>query len=233
MGEQGYVLPVTLAVTFPSRSRGRVAPSEMFVSPATELGPTKRKGLAMARRGDVIENPVTGERIVFLRTARDTAGALLQFEDRLAPHASSIGRVQHSHPRQEERITVLAGTVCYRIRRQTVRLDAGDTLVLPPGTPHAFWNDTDAEAHVVAELRPALRTETALETICGLCRDGKTSRRGVTAPLQAIAMLDAFADEVGVPALPRAAQRRLVAALAPLARWWGYRGWYPEYSGQG
>ena len=129
----------------------------------------------MARRGEVIESPVSGERITFLQTAGDTGGALLQFADCIAPHSWCVGRMQHRHLRQEERIAVLAGTLCFRIRRQVVRLGAGEALVLAPGTPHMFWNDVDAEAHVVAELRPALRTETALETICGLCRDGKTN----------------------------------------------------------
>jgi hypothetical protein len=34
----------------------------------------------VAHAGEVIENPVTGERVVFRQTARDTGGELLQFE---------------------------------------------------------------------------------------------------------------------------------------------------------
>ena len=33
----------------------------------------------MARKGDVIENPVTGERITFLETSESTDGGLLRF----------------------------------------------------------------------------------------------------------------------------------------------------------
>ena len=40
----------------------------------------------MAKQGDVIENPVTGERIVFRQTSADTNGELLQFELYLKPH---------------------------------------------------------------------------------------------------------------------------------------------------
>jgi hypothetical protein len=43
-------------------------------------------GSSMASRGDTIENPLTGERMTFLETARDTDGELLQMEY-VAPHA--------------------------------------------------------------------------------------------------------------------------------------------------
>ena len=35
----------------------------------------------MARAGDTIESPPSGARIVFLKTARDTNGQLLQLDD--------------------------------------------------------------------------------------------------------------------------------------------------------
>ncbi|MGB6164798.1 MAG: hypothetical protein WBF75_19945 [Pseudonocardiaceae bacterium] len=38
-----------------------------------------------------------------------------------------------------------------------------------------------------------------------------------------------FDDTMRLASPPRAVQRVLFAALAPLARWLGYRGSYPEY----
>lgn len=38
-----------------------------------------------------------------------------------------------------------------------------------------------------------------------------------------------FDDTMRLPSPPRAVQRVLFAALAPLARWRGYRSSYPEY----
>ena len=35
----------------------------------------------MAKAGDTIESPAIGDRIVFLKTARDTDGKMLQFDD--------------------------------------------------------------------------------------------------------------------------------------------------------
>jgi hypothetical protein len=46
----------------------------------------------MAFTGQTIENPVSGERITFLQTARDTAGELLEFELELSPTATCPAR---------------------------------------------------------------------------------------------------------------------------------------------
>jgi hypothetical protein len=60
----------------------------------------------MASQGDVIENPFTGERVIFLRTSEDTNGELLRFEYVLPPRFSIP---EHVHPRQEERHEILSG----------------------------------------------------------------------------------------------------------------------------
>ena len=40
-------------------------------------------------------------------------------------------------------------------------------VIVPPGTPHRWWNETEEDAHVLAELRPALNTEMFFETAYG------------------------------------------------------------------
>ena len=42
----------------------------------------------MARAGETIENPVSGERFTFLRTARDTGGQFLELELAVRPGGS-------------------------------------------------------------------------------------------------------------------------------------------------
>ena len=46
----------------------------------------------MAFSGQIIHNPISGERIQFLRTAQDTDGALLEFELQLTPDGKVPGR---------------------------------------------------------------------------------------------------------------------------------------------
>ncbi|MDP9236910.1 MAG: cupin domain-containing protein [Chloroflexota bacterium] len=180
----------------------------------------------MARAGDVIENPVRGERVVFRRTAADTGGELLEFDFFMKPGVPPV--FEHVHPRQEERIEVVSGTVSYRLRGAEHRLDTGEIAVLPPGVRHTLWNPGVEEAHVIVEARPALTLETVFETLFGLARDGKTNKRGTPNPLQAAVI--GLESETFFPWPPIFVQRGLLAVLVPVLKLLGYRGRYPQYS---
>jgi uncharacterized cupin superfamily protein len=69
----------------------------------------------MAPQGDVVENPLTGERVTFLETVGDTGGDLLRFEYVLPPGWFVPA---HIHPRQEERHEVFSGTLRGRVGGQ-------------------------------------------------------------------------------------------------------------------
>ena len=75
----------------------------------------------MAHADEVLENPATGERVVFRQTAADTNGELLEYEFVFRPRG--FVAATHVHPRQEERHEVLAGrvgiTVVGRKQRKT------------------------------------------------------------------------------------------------------------------
>lgn len=58
--------------------------------------------------GQVLVNPVSGERSTFIRIARDTTGELLEFELDLTPDGRVPGA--HVHPAQEETFEILAGS---------------------------------------------------------------------------------------------------------------------------
>jgi hypothetical protein len=77
----------------------------------------------MAKAGDTIESPVSGARIVFLKTARDTDGELLQLDDVM----KGGGRVpiEHVHPHMEERFEILSGSACLSMRGKSATLVLG------------------------------------------------------------------------------------------------------------
>ena len=54
----------------------------------------------MGYRGQVLDNPVTGERFVFHATSDETAGELLEFDLVVEPHGRVPGG--HVHPGQRE-----------------------------------------------------------------------------------------------------------------------------------
>src|SRR5690348_17203865 len=92
----------------------------------------------MIRTGTVIENPVTGERIVFRKTSRDTGGAAVVIETFVQPNG--FVAAAHVHPSQEERFEVLRGSVGFKIGREKIVAGPGTRVTVPAGTPHKFWN---------------------------------------------------------------------------------------------
>ena len=121
----------------------------------------------MARAGESIENRFTGERIVFRQTAAETGGEALVLEAYLERHGR--GLPLHLHPRQEERIQVLRGSLLLVLDGREVVAGAGERVTVPAGVPHAYCNAGSGVAHLVAEIRPALRLESFLESAYRSC----------------------------------------------------------------
>src|ERR687897_3207926 len=111
----------------------------------------------MAYAGQILENPVSGERIVFHKTASDTEGQLLAFELLLTPDGHVPGA--HVHPEQEERFEVIAGTMEFRMGLKKIVAGPGDVVTVPAGAVHKFRNGGDEEARVRVQVRPALKME--------------------------------------------------------------------------
>jgi quercetin dioxygenase-like cupin family protein len=99
----------------------------------------------------MIENPRTGERIVFeVRTPE----LLVMRSTWTRPGRRAAS---HVHPVMEERYDVLAGEAAFRIDGVERVARAGETVVVSPGTPHLAWNPTDAAVELRITMRPALR----------------------------------------------------------------------------
>ena len=178
----------------------------------------------MIRAGDSIENPITGERLVFHKTSRETNGEAVVLEAFVRP--SGFVAARHVHPHQEERFDVLSGTVGFRVGREKVLAGPGQTLIVPAGTGHTFWNAGDDVAHFTCEVRPALQFEQLIETMFGLASDGKTNRRGMPNPLRLAVIARHHFDDVRLPFPPAWMQRIGLALGAPLGRLLGYRSTY-------
>jgi len=180
----------------------------------------------MARAGDVIEHPVTGEQILFRKTAQDTGGTELEMEFRVRPGGFVAGA--HVHPEQAEHFEILEGTVRFHIAGREMDVDAGQSVVVPAGTPHVWWNPSAVPARLVVRFRPALRTGAFFEAFFGLAQDGKTNpRTGEGGLLQMAVVIREFRREIRPASPPLPVQRVLVPVLAAVGRLLGYRANYP------
>ena len=170
----------------------------------------------MAYTGQTIENPVSGERITFLQTARVTQGELLEFELELTPDGHVPGA--HVHPEQEERFHVLSGTMKFRLGMRTIVAEAGETVIVPAGRVHRFANGGDDVAKCRVEVVPALDMEQLLETTVELALEGNVTSKGMPKPLHLALFVRRFAREVKAPFPPAWMVRVLMAPLAAIAR---------------
>jgi hypothetical protein len=181
----------------------------------------------VVRAGEELVNPVTGVRTVFRETARDSRGELLQLEWRGGP--DWVMGPDHLHPRQEERLEVLAGELGLRVAGAPSVHRAGEVAVIRPGTAHTAWNAGDGEIHVLVDFRPALRTEALLDTMVGLAREGRTNGGGAPrGRLQTAVILDHFRAEFQFARPPLFARRGLIGPAAALGRLLGLRAEHPQ-----
>jgi mannose-6-phosphate isomerase-like protein (cupin superfamily) len=174
------------------------------------------EGADMAYAGKVLENPISGERITFRKTASDTDGQLLEFDLELTPEGHVPGK--HVHPSQEERFEVLSGTMKFKMGRRTVVAEAGEVVTVPAGVAHKFANGGDETAHVRVQVRPALEMERLFETAVALAEEGRTTGKGMPKPLDLALFVSEFSDEVQGAFPPVWVQRATLAPLAWIAR---------------
>ncbi len=148
----------------------------------------------MAHTGDELVNPVTDERIVFLQTAADTEGRLLEMDDFWTRPGHRT--LEHIHPEMQERWEVIAGSVCFCIAGVERIAGPGEVVIAPAGVPHMAWNLDAAPVHLRIQMRPALRWELFVERLFALARDGYANERGLPAPALMIELLRKFPREI-------------------------------------
>jgi quercetin dioxygenase-like cupin family protein len=163
--------------------------------------------------GETISNRVSGEQITFLATAASTGGKLLAFETLLP--AGTAGPPLHSHPRQEERFTVLDGTLHLTLAGKPQTLRQGETALVPIGMLHTFDNRQGAAVRFRVELRPALESE---ELFAGMLRAANQRSAATASLLQTAQLLHRFDIGLALAGLPPRLQRWLMAGLAAIGR---------------
>jgi quercetin dioxygenase-like cupin family protein len=181
----------------------------------------------MATKGEAIENPMTGERIVFVETAADSGGERLKIDLELTATAHNAGT--HRHAKQTERLEIVSGELEIVVGKDAARtMRKGDVVILDRGVPHVWWNASGDPARVAIEYQPALNTEEFFESFFALGRDGRTTKAGAPTFLQLVVMARHY--EIYDGSAPVWLQRLVSLVLSPLAYALGYR---PRYVAEG
>jgi len=189
----------------------------------------------MAAAGQTFENPITGERMVFDTTARDSNGLLLEIEFFIQPNTGR-GLPAHFHPSFDERFEILSGSARYIVGDVEHPADVGDEIVLPRGIPHIHpWNVGNDELHVrkITQLdKPdkdlLLKSEAFFETLYALAQEGKTGADGLPKNLLQKVVVGQALEPASYSATPPIwIQRPSFGLLAAIGRAFGYSGYYP------
>ena len=162
--------------------------------------------------GTVSHNPVTGEyaRIVE-HTSELAVGELLA-----VPGGAVAG--PHRHPGQEERFEVLEGVLGYRLGDRRGELRAGESVTVPQGVVHDWWNAGEGNLRARVSVTPPGCFAAMIGAVWGLAVLGRTNAKGMPAPLDAALLAEAFGEEIVFERPPRIVQVALARTVAPLAR---------------
>lgn len=179
--------------------------------------------------GDSLENPVTGELGIVLKGPWEGEDPSLVAELHVQPGGAVAG--EHIHPDLDERFTVKAGRIGFRLNGSESVAGPGESVEIPRGSWHDWWNASDEE-EAVAEVYVSDGTRFILmiENLFGLASDGHTNGKGLPDPLQLTMFATEFRDVIVFKRPPAAVQKLLFGALRPIAKARGYRGTYPQYS---
>jgi mannose-6-phosphate isomerase-like protein (cupin superfamily) len=179
------------------------------------------------RRGEVIENPATGERVVILTDPFEHPDKVLTSHLFVSPG----GRVsvKHRHPTVAERFHVIQGQVGFLIGEEEHLLGPGDAAEVPPETWHDWWQVGEETAEVIVEVTPGDRFVELVGTFFGLARDGKVDKKGAPKPLQLAVSATAYSDVIVVASPPPWLQKVVFGVLAPIGRARGLEPYYEHY----
>jgi quercetin dioxygenase-like cupin family protein len=173
---------------------------------------------------DEVADPRSGQRVVFRRIDAD----VLELD--LYVSKGAFVR-EHIHPTQEETLTGVAGTFVQTVDGKKHTIGPGDTVVIPPRTPHNY--DVAAEdSQLLVTVKPALELDRFFRAFLGLSREEKLTipEEGMPKPLLTFAaLMYLYRREMAAPRIPLWLQRPGLGALTLLARVLGRRTKWPEY----
>jgi quercetin dioxygenase-like cupin family protein len=93
-----------------------------------------------------------GDMYTFLVTGEESGGLMFALDCLVGVGG---GPPPHRHLAEDELFTITEGTVRFSAEGETKLLSAGESIYVPRGTAHAYTNDGDAAARMIAVYTPA------------------------------------------------------------------------------
>jgi quercetin dioxygenase-like cupin family protein len=186
----------------------------------------------LPRRGTVVLNPPIKSRFVFRRTAIETEGKLVEWDNFVEPGGGPID-IPHVHPWLRESFDVIDGEVTFVIDGKEQVVKAGSQIVAQPGSVHAFHNLTAHTAYMVSRMEAAADGPWNELAQRGLLVDsefvqiGRVGGIGAPGPIQMLVFGNRFKYVGRLPGIPGWLQDTLSFLVTPTARLFGVHAYYP------
>jgi mannose-6-phosphate isomerase-like protein (cupin superfamily) len=180
------------------------------------------------RAGDVVWNPLTGEKAMIVESAEESGGERIVADFAVEPGGFVPGG-EHVHDRCAEHFEVLSGQIAFVLDEAESTLESGQEVTVAPGTWHRWWNAGEDEVRIRVSVEPAMRFEEAILVFWGLCADRHTNAEGRPSPLLGALVATRYRPEMRYRQPPDVVQRLLFPALAALARRRGLQGTIDRY----
>jgi quercetin dioxygenase-like cupin family protein len=168
------------------------------------------------RAGDVIWNPLTGEKALLVETADETDGAHM-VADFAVEAGGFVPGGEHVHDHCYEHVELQAGRVAFLIDGRMRTVIAGEQVTIAPGTWHRWWNASDDDVHARACVSSRRCGSKRRSSFCGAA-DGHTDTEGHPSPLLGALLATRYREELRFRQPPDAVQRLAFPRLAALAR---------------
>jgi quercetin dioxygenase-like cupin family protein len=182
----------------------------------------------MAHKGQTLVNPINGDIIEFIETAKDNNGERVVFK--LTQKSKGQLVPNHFHVFQDETFEVLSGKLTLFTEGKSKTLAEGQKITLPKNKAHNHYNNENEPLILIQTVSPALDFEFLLENLQGLASDGKI-KNGQAGLVQELVTLKYLDSKAFLADIPVGVQKILMNTIAPIARLLGYRAIYKKYSG--
>ncbi|MDQ4141587.1 MAG: cupin domain-containing protein [Bacteroidota bacterium] len=156
----------------------------------------------------IYENPMIGDKVVFLKTSRESGGECTLMELEVV---AGGGNTLHTHTTASETFTVLEGNLEVQAGKERRLLKPGESFTVPPKTAHCFRNPSQQLIKFQVEFRPGHEGfENSLKIAYGLATDGLTNKKSIPKSFSHLALLSTMSDTYPTG---------IFSLITPLLRW--------------
>lgn len=176
----------------------------------------------MSRLERTVGNPITGERVTFLKLPAETEGKYLLFRTHLPPRT---GIFRHYHTAYTETFSDVSGVLEVSLDGKRFAMKMGDRQLIETHRTHGFQNTTAEPVEFTTRIEPPYTFEAFIRCGYGLDTDGRSGYMPflrIYLPRNVLLWGPLF--ELGgfyMPYVPRFLQKGVAAVLTMLASWTG------------